>query len=87
MVTLRFARAGTNKRPVFHIVATDSRDRRDGRFIEKLGYFIPQRDIVVLAHDRVDYWLSKGALPSESVAHLIKKSRRAAPAVVEAAAP
>lgn len=48
MVTLRLARAGTKKRPVYHLVATDWRDRRDGRFIEKLGYFIPGRDLLVV---------------------------------------
>ena len=61
MVTLRLARAGTKKRPVYHLVATDSRNRRDGRFIEKLGYYIPQRKILVLKHDRIDYWRGKGA--------------------------
>ncbi len=75
MVTLRLARAGTKKRPVFHLVATDSRSRRDGRFIEKLGYFIPGRDILVVDSERVSYWLGVGALPSETAKHLIKKSR------------
>ena len=75
MVTLRLARAGTKKRPVYHLVATDSRDRRDGRFIVKLGYFIPGRDLLVVNNDRVEYWLGVGALPSDTAKDLIKKSK------------
>jgi small subunit ribosomal protein S16 len=84
MVTLRLARAGTKKRPVYHLVATDSRSRRDGAFLEKLGYFIPGPDTLVLKSDRVDYWLKVGALPSETVAHLIKISKKQAPAAASA---
>jgi small subunit ribosomal protein S16 len=78
MVTLRLARAGTKKRPVYHLVATDSRSRRDGRVIEKLGYFIPGRDVLVVDSERVNYWIGVGALPSETAKHLIKKSREKA---------
>lgn len=80
MLTLRLARAGTKKRPVFHLVATDSRSRRDGRFVEKLGYFIPQRDILVLEHDRIDHWRSVGATVSETAKNLIRRSKAAAAA-------
>ncbi len=74
MLTLRLARAGTKKRPVYHLVATDSRSRRDGDFKENLGYYIPQRNILVLKQDRVDYWVSVGASLSETAKSLIKKS-------------
>ena len=78
MVTLRLSRAGTKKRPVYHLVAKDSRTARDGRFIEQLGYYWPQRKILVLKHDRIDYWLSKGATTSSTAYRLIKKSKKAA---------
>ena len=76
MVTIRLARAGAKKRPFYHIVATDSRNPRDGRYIERLGYFNPiatgQEQRLSLEQDRVDYWLSQGARPSERVAGLIR---------------
>jgi small subunit ribosomal protein S16 len=75
MLTLRLARAGTKKRPVYHLVACDSRARRDGRFIENLGYYIPGRNVLVLKNDRVEHWLKVGATPSETAGHLIKKSK------------
>ncbi len=76
MLTLRLARAGTKKRPVYHLVAADSRSRRDGRFIENLGYYIPNRSVVVLKQDRIEYWLSVGATTSETAGQLIKKAKR-----------
>lgn len=76
MLTLRLARAGTKKRPVYHLVATDSRNRRDGRFVENLGYFIPSKDVIVLKQDRVTYWLSVGAAQTEVAKQLIKRSRK-----------
>ncbi|MBI4814625.1 MAG: 30S ribosomal protein S16 [Deltaproteobacteria bacterium] len=78
MLTLRFARAGTKKKPVFHMVATNSRNARDGRFIEKLGYYIPTKDTLVLNKERVDYWLSKGATTSETIRNLLRKQTRKA---------
>ena len=80
MVTIRLARAGAKKRPFYHIVATDSRNPRDGRYIERLGYFNPiatgQEQRLSLEQDRVDYWLSQGAQPSERVAGLIKTNAK-----------
>lgn len=76
MLTLRLARAGTKKRPVYHLVATDSRSRRDGRFIENLGYYIPGRNVLVLKQDRIDYWMSVGAAASETARQLIRKGKR-----------
>src|ERR1043166_3025781 len=71
-VVLRMARAGTKKRPVYHIVAADSRFPRDGRFIERLGYFNPllpkdHRDRLKLDLDKVKAWIAKGAQPSDRI--------------------
>ncbi len=76
MLTLRLARAGTKKRPVYHLVATDSRARRDGRFIENLGYFIPNKDVIVLKTDRVEYWKGCGAQVSETAEQLIRTAKK-----------
>ena len=76
MLTLRLSRAGTKKRPVYHLVAADKRSRRDGRFVENLGYFIPARNVLVLKHDRIDYWLSVGAATTEVARQLIAKARK-----------
>ena len=71
-VVIRMARAGTKKRPVYHIVAADSRSPRDGRFIERLGYFNPllpkdKEDRLKLDMDKVKGWIAKGAQPSDRV--------------------
>ncbi len=76
MLTLRLARAGTKKRPVYHVVAADQRARRDGRFVENLGYYIPAKEVLVLKQDRIDYWLSVGARTSPTVKSLIKKAKK-----------
>ena len=76
MVTIRLARAGAKKRPFYHVVATDSRSPRDGRYIERLGFFNPiagtREQKLKLEQGRVDYWLSQGAQPSARVAQLLK---------------
>ena len=78
MVTIRLARAGAKKRPFYHIVAADSRSPRDGRYIERLGYFNPvasgREQKLKLEQERIDYWLSQGAQPTERVAGLIKSN-------------
>ena len=85
MVIIRLARGGALKRPFYHIVVTDRRNRRDGRYIERLGFFNPiatggeERFRVDL--ERADYWLAKGAQTSERVADLLKAHRKSAPAV------
>jgi small subunit ribosomal protein S16 len=71
-VVIRMARAGTKKRPVYHIVVADRRSPRDGRFIERLGYFNPllpkdHKDRLKLDLEKVKSWLGKGALPSDRV--------------------
>ncbi len=78
MVTIRMARGGAKKRPFYHIVVTDSRNRRDGRFIERLGFFNPvateKEEAMRINRERVDYWLSQGAQASDRVASLLKQS-------------
>lgn len=75
MVTIRLARGGAKKRPFYHIVVTDSRNKRDGRYIERIGFFNPiaAGAEVRLNVDkaRADYWLGQGAKPSERVAKLL----------------
>jgi small subunit ribosomal protein S16 len=75
-VRIRLARGGTKKRPFYRIVATDSRDPRDGRFLEKLGTYNPilpsdSPERVVLREERVRYWLGVGAQPSDRVARFL----------------
>jgi small subunit ribosomal protein S16 len=82
MVTIRLSRGGAKKRPFYHITVADSRNSRDGRFIERLGFFNPiakgQEERVRISLDRVEYWMGKGAQPSERVAQLIKDAKKAA---------
>ena len=71
-VVIRLSRAGTKKRPFYHVVAADSRFPRDGRFIERLGYFNPllpkdHKDRLKLDLDKVKSWVAKGAQPSDRV--------------------
>ncbi len=78
MVTIRLARSGAKKRPFYHIVVTDSRNKRDGRHIERLGYFNPiaagQESRLNVNRERIDYWLGQGAAASERVSKLLKES-------------
>ena len=82
MVTIRLARGGSKKRPFYQIVVTDSRSARDGRFIEKIGFFNPmargQEVRLELQNERVDHWLDKGAQTSVRVNTLLKESKKAA---------
>lgn len=84
MVTIRLARGGAKKRPFYHLVVTNSRNPRDGRFIERLGFYNPiatgQEIGLRLNLERIDHWLGQGAQPSESAAKLIKDAREAASA-------
>ena len=77
MLVIRMARAGTKKRPVYHIVAADSRAPRDGRFIERLGHFNPllpkdKAERLVLDLEKVQGWMKKGAQPSDRVIRLLE---------------
>ena len=82
MVTIRLSRKGAKKRPFYHIVVTDSRNKRDGRYIEKVGFFNPiasgQEEALRVDRERIDYWVSKGAQTSERVAALLKSGDVAA---------
>jgi len=75
MVVIRLARGGAKKRPFYHIVAADKRCPRDGRYIERLGYFNPiasgQEQRVKMNRERVQYWIGNGAQPSQRVATLV----------------
>lgn len=77
MVTIRLARGGAKRRPFYHIVVTDSRNPRDGRYIERVGFFNPVATggevRLNVNNERVNYWVSKGAQPSERVASLVKQ--------------
>ncbi len=84
-VTLRLTRMGAKKKPFYRIVAADKRAPRDGRFIEKLGYYDPMTEPPALKVDleRVDYWIGVGAQPSDTVGQLIEKARTAAASTEE----
>lgn len=84
MVIIRLARGGTTKRPFYHVVVTDRRNARDGRYLERIGFFNPiaaggetrlQVDV-----GRVDHWVARGAQTSERVADLLKEYRAKAAA-------
>ncbi|ALP52617.1 30S ribosomal protein S16 [Candidatus Tenderia electrophaga] len=82
MVTIRLARGGAKKRPFYHIVVTDSRNARDGRYIERVGFFNPvakgQEERLSIATDRIEHWVGQGAKTSERVAKLIEQNKAAA---------
>jgi small subunit ribosomal protein S16 len=88
-VVLRLSRAGAKKKPYYHVVATDSRNPRDGKFIEAIGAYDPNKSppLVQFNQDRLQHWLKAGARPSETVAQLIKRSaKNPAPAATPAPA-
>ncbi len=82
MVTIRLSRTGVKKRPFYHIVVTDSRNPRDGRYIERVGFFNPiatgAEERLRIERDRIEHWISKGAQTSDRVARLLKDQAKAA---------
>lgn len=86
-VRMRLARAGAKKAPFYRVVVANSRNARDGRFIEHVGVYDPTRDPAEIRFkmDRIEYWLSEGALPSDTVAELISRARKSAQATGAAA--
>ena len=77
-VKIRMSRTGRTNRPYWRIVAVDSRNKRDGAYLEKLGTYDPIRhEIIQLYTDRIDAWISKGAQCSDSVLKLIRQNKRA----------
>jgi len=79
MVTIRLARHGAKKRPFYHLTVADRRARRDGRFVERVGYYNPlargSETTLHLDKERIDYWLGVGAQPSPRVKQLLKSAR------------
>ena len=84
MVSIRLSRAGAKKRPFYHVVVTDSRNRRDGRYIERIGFFNPVatgcEETLRIDLERAEYWIGQGAKPSDRVADLLKSQQKAAAA-------
>ena len=78
MVVIRLARGGAKKRPFFNLVVADSRRARDGRFIERIGFYNPKapegQESLRINTERLTYWRSKGAILSDTVARLVKQS-------------
>ncbi|MCG8323028.1 MAG: 30S ribosomal protein S16 [Cytophagales bacterium] len=81
MVSIRLARGGSKKRPFYHLTVTDSRNSRDGRYIERLGFFNPvargREERLRIDSERVQYWVSQGAQVSDRVAKLLKEQAAA----------
>jgi small subunit ribosomal protein S16 len=87
-VKIRMKRVGAKNAPVFRIVVADGRSPRDGKFIEEIGTYQPLKkgENFKMDLDRVKYWLSKGAQPSDTVASFLRKATKAAAAVAPGAA-
>jgi small subunit ribosomal protein S16 len=84
MVVIRLSRSGAKARPFYNIVVANKSARRDGRFIERIGFYNPLakggEEPLRIAQDRLTYWVGVGAAPSDTVARLIKQAAKAAPA-------
>lgn len=82
MVVIRLSRGGAKARPFYNIVVADKRCRRDGRFIERIGFYNPLarggEEPLRIAQDRLAYWIGVGATPSETVQRLMKQAPKAA---------
>jgi len=82
MVTIRLSRGGSKARPFYHLTVTNSRSARNGRFIERVGFFNPvargQEESLRINQERLQYWVGQGAQLSERVAQLVKESQKAA---------
>ena len=80
MVSIRLSRGGAKKRPFYHIVVTDQRNRRDGRYIERVGFFNPvargAEEKLRVDLDRIEHWIGQGAQPSDRVSSLVKNFRK-----------
>lgn len=85
-VKIRLRRTGKINAACHRIVVADSRSPRDGRFIEIIGYYDPRHNDEKVDLERADYWVSKGAQPSETVSAIIKRARNAAPSAAAAPA-
>ncbi|TFY97587.1 30S ribosomal protein S16 [Ramlibacter humi] len=89
MVVIRLSRGGAKARPFFNIVVADKRTRRDGRFIERLGFYNPiakdNEESIRVAQNRLTYWRGVGAVASPTVERLLKQAAKKAPAAAPAA--
>lgn len=76
MLAIRLTRMGAKKKPFYRIIVTEKRTKRDGRFIEAVGYYDPCRNPanVKLDHERISYWIERGAQPSDTVRSIIKRN-------------
>ncbi|MCH2669245.1 MAG: 30S ribosomal protein S16 [Gammaproteobacteria bacterium] len=87
MVTIRLARHGSKKNPFYHITVADRSSARDGRFVERVGFYNPlargQAEELRVDLERIDHWVSVGAKPSERVSKLVKRARKASLVGVE----
>ena len=79
MVKIRLTRFGRKKSPFYRIVVTDSKKARDGEYIEKVGHYDPRKKELEINRDRIEYWISKGAQPTNTVAKLIAKAKGGSP--------
>ena len=86
MLSIRLTRMGAKKKPFYRIVVTEKRSKRDGRFVESVGYYNPCRNPadIKINRERINYWIERGAQPSDTVRSLIK--RKAEPASAEVSA-
>ncbi|HJP38516.1 MAG TPA: 30S ribosomal protein S16 [Gammaproteobacteria bacterium] len=90
MVSIRLSRSGAKKRPFYHIVVTDQRNRRDGRYLERVGFFNPVarggEEKLRVDIDRIEHWIGHGAQPSDRVSTLLKNFRKTQGTLAAAAA-
>ena len=86
MLSIRLTRRGAKKKPFYRIIVTEKRSKRDGRFVESVGYYDPCRNPadIKIDRERVNYWIERGAQPSETVRSLIKRSPEPASAELSA---
>jgi len=88
LLAIRLTRHGAKKKPFYRVVVADREAKRDGRFVEIVGHYNPCREPIELKldHERISYWLSKGAQPSDTVRNLITKSEKQQVSTTEPAA-
>jgi small subunit ribosomal protein S16 len=79
MLSIRLRRSGATKKPHYRVVVADSREPRDGRFVEVVGHYDPRKDpaVVKIDTERTEYWIGKGARPSDTVRSLLKQQAKA----------
>ncbi|RMG55701.1 MAG: 30S ribosomal protein S16 [Acidobacteria bacterium] len=81
MLAIKLMRMGAKKRPFYRIVVAEKRSRRDGRFVEMLGYYDPGKDPaeIKIDQERVQFWMQRGAQPTDTVRQLLRRHERATP--------